>query len=171
MKKINIIKERERLQDRIDAGYDREYFAQFGEKYCVAENAMRYERLMACGYPAEQALTFDKYGWIVDHYPFKEGFRKESVARTPEGEITLLTFQLPNGEWIAGNECHAQTLHWYSGPTIYGETFTSEDYARRAELKHIIKYIEDGWEDEPKVLLPQLKKAASEALQLSLFGN
>lgn len=165
----NYLADLDKMQDRYDSGKESEWFAQFGDGYKAVENAVRYEQLLRCGYSHGQAMTYDEYGWIRTNYSKPSKCRKELVAKTNSARCDMLTFQLPNRKWIAGYELAYSSGGSYCGCSYYDKQFDTERQAKHAELVQIIQVIEKSWEKDPKVLLPQLKRAAMLCLQMELF--
>lgn len=173
MRTTSYMKSLERMRQRYEAALagsreEREWFARFGsDGHHAVENAHRYEQLLRCGYPEEMACHINDSGWIDCGYRLFS--RKEKVAYTADAECSILIAKLPNGKYVGGHE-----LRWPSGGSLCGagifeDAFDTEREAKRAEIMDVIRIIEKGHEEGRKVLLPQLKKAAAECLQLSLF--
>ncbi len=167
------LKRREALHGRYEARTkiktqcDIAYFEKFGDEDHAVENVIRYERLRFCGYTHEEAFRFDDSGWIITNYGNKH--KTERVAKTKKAFCDIHTFQLPNGNWGAGCTYLASSSSGYgSNPSIYDKQFKTEREAKRGEILYVIRMIEEGY-DEPVELLPQLKKAAADSIQLSLF--
>ena len=169
----NRLEERERMRKRYEAALrgsskERKRFAQFGDEYHAVENALRYERLLSCGYTEEEAMRFNESGWICD---VRLDCCRELVAHTSDASCVVITAQLPNGKYVGGFELKYISGGVYDDASIYKDQFDTERLCRRTEIMDIISRIDDGWEKEPKVLLPQLKKAAADCLELSLFDD
>ncbi len=165
----NHIRARKQMYERYDAalasgGKDIAWFEQFGDEYVCIDNAIAYERLLLCGYPKEDIRL--KGRWINDVRC--NDCKRTEVARVAKSFCIISTFQLPNGKWVAGNEYQNDLSGHYCSPSIYDKPFETEREAKYAEIVDVIRKIENGC-NEPIELLPQLKKAASESLQLSLF--
>ena len=158
-----------RMWARFDSGKEKDYFSQFGDgdRLCVG-NAIDYEQLLRCGYTHEQAMTFNGYGYIKKDYV--NGYSDVVVVRTADAWCAIRTFHLPNGRWVAGfGYSHRSAGGATCNPSIYCRQFDTEREAKCAEIRYVIDSIGDGWDDGPKVLLPQLKRALMDCRELSFF--
>lgn len=169
---FNYLKRREALQGRYDARTkiknecDITYFEKFGDEHHAVENVIKYERLRFCGYTHEEAFRFNDCGWIIDNYGNKH--KTWRAAQTKNAFCDIHTFQIPNGKWVSGSTYWGGVSGYGAYPSIYDKQFNTEREAMRGEILYVISMIEKG-HDEPVELLPQLKKAAVDFLQLSLF--
>lgn len=165
----NHLQMRKQMYQRYEAaeasgGKDLAWFKQFGDEYVCVDNAIAYERLLLCGYSKKDIRLENRR---INDTRCNDCKRIE-VARVKNSFCRISTFQLPNGKWVAGNEYQNSLSGHYCNPSIYDKQFDTEREAKHAEIVDVIRTIENGY-NEPVELLPQLKKAASDSLQLSLF--
>lgn len=160
----------ELMWERFESGKEDEYFSQFGG-WCV-KNAVEYEQMLRCGYTHEQAMGVfvdGHFGRII----FDKDCHEEVVARVDKAWCLVYTFQLPNGKWVAGSHCSHQSGGHYFGCGIFSSQFDTEREARCAELRSLIESFSKertgGSGPGPKVLIPQLKRALMDGLQINLF--
>lgn len=169
MKDFNYLKMREQMYQRYEAakssgGEDLDWFMQFGDEYVCVDNAIAYERLLYCGWSKKDIHLKDRR--INDVRCNK--CKRVEIARVNNSFCKISTFQLPNGKWVAGHDYGNNNSGNFCNPSIYNKQFDTEHKAKHAEIVYVIDLIKKGY-NEPVELLPKLKKAATECLQLSLF--